>query len=187
MQLKYEQILQSDNMDLILLTAIIVVIISYVTIRKYFKLITKNTKTQNRKIPKIILWTAPRCVSTAFERAIIEIPNGKIFHEPFSIPYYFGPQRISKRYNNDKDSINDITYELTANELTESYENNKNIDFVFIKDMAYYVTQFKPHYYYSYLLSTILRSKDNEPFYHTFLIRRPDKVIISLYKVCHAI
>jgi len=140
---------------------------------------TKTDETSPRKIPKVILWTAPRCVSTAFERAIIEIPNGKIFHEPFSVPYYFGPRKISARYKHE--NTEQASYEETAKLLSKPYEEDKSIDFVFSKDMAYYVTQYKPDCsYYSYLLSNVLTP--SACFVHTFLIRRPDKTVVSLYK-----
>ena len=149
---------------------VIGLIVIYIIHLKYLK---------QRDLPRIILWTAPRCVSTAFERAIMQIPNGKIFHEPYSIPYYFGPEKVSQRYKNKKDLHNDKTFESVSKELmNKEYDENKNIDFIFIKDMAYYVNQFDAAYF-SHLLTFRLKPPR---FHHTFLIRRPDKVIVSLYK-----
>lgn len=51
-----------------------------------------NDEPQNR----IFLWTAPRCISTAFERSVMEVGGGKLFHEPYTSSYYFGPERISR-------------------------------------------------------------------------------------------
>eukprot|EP01084_Bolivina_argentea_P272400 463770_1 len=141
-----------------------------------------------RAIPKIILWTAPRCISSAFERAIMEIStklydgNGKIFHEPFCVPYYFGAQKISKRGNEDlyiDSNHKHITYNDTIRMITAA-EHEKNFDFIFIKDMAYSIVQFDPENdFYSHLLSNTLCSPQ---WIHTFLIRKPHKSILSLYK-----
>ena len=41
-------------------------------------------------VVKVILWTAPRCVSTSFERSIRTLSNSKVFHESFARPFYYG-------------------------------------------------------------------------------------------------
>ena len=107
----------------------------------------------------------------------MELPNGKVLHEPFSIPYYFGPQRLSEHYTNDE--FRDVTYKDTCAKLTARYEEDANIDFLFSKNLSYYVTRHGSPWFCERLLSSVLPSPE---FLHTFLIRRPDKAIVSLYK-----
>ena len=118
--------------------------------------------------PRIFLWTAPRCISTAFERAIMNLKNGKIFHEPYSVVYYFGPQRKSDRYRNDpvqpKASLKEVSKDLAA-----EYEEK---NFIFSKDMAYYLDG-------NY---DILRQNGLSEYKHSFLIRSPKKAVPSLYR-----
>ena len=49
-------------------------------------------------VNRVILWTVPRSVSTAFERAFMQRPGTRTCHEPYGGPYYFGPERSSPRY-----------------------------------------------------------------------------------------
>lgn len=117
---------------------------------------------------KVFLWTAPRCISTAFERAIMNLENGKIFHEPYSVVYYFGPERKSERYINDPVQPKANLEEVSKN-LAAKYEGK---DFVFSKDMAYYLDG-------NY---DVLRQKDLSEYKHSFLIRNPKKAVPSLYR-----
>eukprot|EP01084_Bolivina_argentea_P312670 541332_1 len=138
------------------------------------------TKKQRHQ-PRIILWSALRCVSTAFERAIMEIPNGKIFHEPYSIALYFGPNRVNDEYlTPDKyQKYKNVTYDSITNLLTKEYNG---FDYIFSKDMAYYVTQTN-HFMKDYYLDLLTFKLSFPKFYHTFLIRKPNKVIVSQYKI----
>jgi len=43
---------------------------------------------------QVFLWSAPRCLSTAFERSMRELNEVKVLHEPLLAPYYMGPERI---------------------------------------------------------------------------------------------
>ena len=117
---------------------------------------------------KVFLWTAPRCVSSAFERAIMNLENGKIFHEPYSVVYYFGPQRKSNRYGNDPVQPEANLEEVSKN-LAAKYEGK---DFIFSKDMAYYLDG-------NY---DVLRHKGLREYKHSFLIRNPKKAVPSLYR-----
>lgn len=112
---------------------------------------------------KVIVWAIPRSVSTAFEKAFIQNNKVKVLHEPFSIPYYFGKQSKSNRYN----SKNSKTFLDVLNEIKEEEGN------LFIKDMAYYIDEF------------IDMEEGNElieSFEHAFLFRDPVKSIYSLYE-----
>ena len=117
---------------------------------------------------RVVLWTAPRCVSTAFERSMMNLKNSKIFHEPYSLPFYFGPERQSKRYN--LEAINaKATYRSVSKLLQKEYDG---VDLVFVKDMAYYIDK----------KFDIFLEDGFKNFKHTFLIRSPKKAVVSLYK-----
>ena len=117
---------------------------------------------------KVFLWTAPRCVSTAFERCMMEVDNSKIFHEPYSGPYHFGPERQSPRYVS-KPVDHSASYDHVRSMLTKDYGG---IDLVFSKDMAYAIeNNFE-----------ILLDKELRQFQHTFLLRNPRKTVPSLYR-----
>ena len=84
---------------------------------------------------RILLWTAPRCVSTAFERSIMNLKNSKIFHEPYSQAFYFGPEKQSARYA-AQETKQQATYRSISKMLQKEYDGR---DFVFSKEMAYCV------------------------------------------------
>lgn len=117
---------------------------------------------------RIIVWTAPRCVSTAFERSLMNLDNSKTLHEPFSQPYYFGEERKSARYVSDPPRPG-TTYHSVAMMLQKDYDG---IDLVISKDMAYYVED----------CNDILLDEGLADIQHTFLVRNPKKAINSLYK-----
>lgn len=117
---------------------------------------------------RIILWTAPRCVSTAFERSIMTLKNSKIFHEPYSKAYYFGPEKQSPRYASDETN-QQATYRSISKMLQKEYDGR---DFLFSKEMAYCVEN-KMH---------IFTEEGFKNFQHSFLIRHPLKAVYSLYK-----
>ena len=118
---------------------------------------------------RILLWTAPRCVSCAFERSIRTLKNSKVFHEPYSTAYYFGPERQSTRYAatlvDEKE-----TYSAVGEILQKEYDGK---EIIFSKDMAYCVEN-KFH---------MFLEEEFKDFEHTFLIRDPVKAVYSLYKM----
>eukprot|EP00112_Aurelia_sp_Birch-Aquarium-sp1_P025371 Seg8401.1 transcript_id=Seg8401.1/GoldUCD/mRNA.D3Y31 product="Branched-chain-amino-acid aminotransferase-like protein 2" protein_id=Seg8401.1/GoldUCD/D3Y31 len=116
---------------------------------------------------RVFLWTSPRCVSTAFERSIMELDNSKIFHEPYSWAYYFGPERQSSRYKHQQTDSKHC-YKAIGKTLLKEYDG---IDLVFSKDMAYAIDE-----NFDEMLCDGIRN-----FKHTFLIRDPKKAIPSLY------
>ena len=68
----------------------------------------------------IVVWTAPRCISTAFERAIIERRDCRVLHEPFSRAYYYGPEARSSRYATEErsaDTFDSVKRELYSSQL----------------------------------------------------------------------
>lgn len=122
---------------------------------------------------RTILWSVPRSVSTAFERALVELSyilekdnleNIEVFHEPFSKPFYYSKEKRSNRFNIINDELN---YTDTLNLILDSKK-----DHIFSKDMGYYV---------SHDLKNLISDKIN----HTFIIRHPLKTINSLYKATY--
>lgn len=131
-----------------------------------------NQLSSEKLIPKskiVILWSAPRCVSTAFERTFAQRTDTFIWHEPFAGPYYYGPQRQSERMGNaDDESVYYKEDGDPAKVIQNIYE--KEAPLIFIKDMAYH---FLP-----YLDKDFLRSVTN-----TFIVRDPQETIASWYKL----
>src|SRR3954468_12186241 len=89
--------------------------------------------TQNKPIA---LWTVPRSISTAFERVFVEREDFKVFHEPFSVSYYYSTERSSDRYA-EHEPKEEYRYEKVLAEILAPHEKP-----VFFKDMAYYVAGF---------------------------------------------
>lgn len=118
---------------------------------------------------RVLLWTAPRCVSTAFERSIMTLKNSKILHEPYSTAYYFGPERQSPRYLTTPIDEK-ATYRAVNMALQKEYDGKY---LLFSKDMAYCVEN-KHH---------LFLEDGFKDFEHTFLIRNPVKAVYSLYKL----
>jgi len=123
---------------------------------------------------KVILWSAPRCLSSAFYRSISTLQKTKHFHELFSGAHYFGPERRNFRFPSGVDlgdlNAKDLTYDASKKLLLADYPN---VDLVFTKELAYCLPESMWH--------EIVSGKF-EGFIHTFLIRDPDQAIYSNYK-----
>ena len=119
---------------------------------------------------RIFLWSAPRSLSTAFERSIRELEKVKVINEPYEYPYYFGPERKDDLFSDAYPDKFDpkATFESVRNKITAQCDG---YDVVFVKEMAYHVEG-------RYSLAVA-----GSAFKHTFLIRDPRKAVISLYKV----
>ncbi|MCJ1409707.1 helicase [Ptychographa xylographoides] len=89
----------------------------------------------------ILVATHPRACSTAFERVFMtRYDTLTCFHEPFGEPWYFGPESMSERYQNDeagrtRGGYNNQTYQAVLDEFRNESAEGKRL---FIKDMAYY-------------------------------------------------
>ncbi|CAH1775324.1 unnamed protein product [Owenia fusiformis] len=119
-------------------------------------------------ISKVILWAVPRSISTAFFRAIMANGRSKVILEPFAKAYYYGSERLSKRYGDSPVETNSTFMDIKK----YCEQDFKDCDSVFIKDMAYYLA--------GKLDTPALLP---EGFMHTFLIRDPRRAIASLYKL----
>ncbi|HUF83988.1 MAG TPA: sulfotransferase family protein [Acidimicrobiia bacterium] len=110
--------------------------------------------------PIVALWTAPRTASTAFERMMMERGDVTVFHEPFSVRYYFGATKRSARYGEVRDD-GDPDAIVAALDAAASQGP------VFVKDMAYHVVG-------------LVDDAFLERFVHSFLIRDPAWTVPSL-------
>lgn len=113
----------------------------------------------------LALWTVPRSASTAFERMVIERDDHTVFHEPFSVPYYYGPGKRSLRYDEVRE---DATPEAVVVEIAQAATRRP----VFVKDMAYH-------------LRGIDRGVWNRivtEWTHSFLVRDPARTLPSFAK-----
>lgn len=128
------------------------------------------------------LWTCPKSKSTLFERIVIHVSevnelNKKyyVFHEPFSIPYYFASDNLSKRYINFPEQRQEYLTETFEKTFEHIFEVGKYMD-VFVKDMGTHVVDYlfeKPEY--------IQKMQDSNHVKHAFLIRFPHICISSLH------
>ncbi|SMC25564.1 hypothetical protein SAMN02746041_02369 [Desulfacinum hydrothermale DSM 13146] len=115
--------------------------------------------------PMIALWAVPRSVSTAFERMMMERGDFTVFHEPFSMTYYYSRERVSHRFSHEPgDPKND--FDSVMGSLIQAADRSP----VFFKDMAYH-------------LGPRLDRSVLERFINVFLIRDPAQALPSLHHV----
>ena len=123
---------------------------------------------------RVILWTAPRCLSSAFERSVRELRGVKVFHEVHRGAYCYGPERKSDFFTDSETSSKFVkhTYDYIQNMLVANYSN---FSAVFLKDMGYYIPRDQFRNYIEGKFSC---------YKHTFLIRNPRQAIPSYWKLC---
>ena len=124
------------------------------------------------KMPNgVFLWSPPRCLSTAVECCMRELSCvTEVFHEPYSMPYYFGPERPCLQYaSSPVDSTK--TFESVTERIKESLLNAEN-EVVLVKELSYQI----------YSSSHLDFLEDFKSVKHTFLIRHPALAVRSLYK-----
>ncbi|KAF2736327.1 hypothetical protein EJ04DRAFT_511146 [Polyplosphaeria fusca] len=89
----------------------------------------------------IFVATHPRACSTAFERVFMTRRDTlQCVHEPFGDAYYFGPERLAERYEDDEKArldsgYTDSTYKTIFDHIAKENSGGKR---AFIKDMAQY-------------------------------------------------
>lgn len=117
--------------------------------------------------PLVALWSHPRSMSTAMERIMRERGDFNCFHEPFMYLYYVGDAKKEMPLFNMPPGT-PTSYEGIRAILLDAAETGP----VFFKDMSYYILD---------------RIMDDRAFAdritHTFLIRDPEKSIVSYYKL----
>ena len=121
---------------------------------------------------RVILWTAPRSVSTAFERSMRTLKHCKVFHEPYGDAYYFGPEKKTDLFSDTVMNISSHSGSTYASTTAMLLGDFPKVETVFVKDMSFYVES-----NYEHIMTSGLST-----YTHTFLIRRPDKAIYSNYK-----
>ena len=112
---------------------------------------------------RVILWTTPRCLSTAFELSIRELDEVKVKHEPNSLPFWCE----KRNYGTTK------TFEDARRDMLEMVAPNDRKKHLFIEETAYYIAGKYDEYV----------GGDFSCFKHTFLIRNPKSVGLSMQKV----
>ncbi len=120
---------------------------------------------------RVILWTAMRCCSSAFERSIRELQGVKSLYEPHLTSFYYGPERQNE-FLTDEDLLSNSlhTYDYTDQILLADYEG---CNAVFAKEMAFYIPKER---FARYIEGDFVNFK------HSFLIRDPRKSILSEWK-----
>ncbi|KAI2642903.1 hypothetical protein GGS21DRAFT_486729 [Xylaria nigripes] len=90
----------------------------------------------------IFVATHPRACSTAFERVFMTRQDIlQCAHEPFGDAFYFGPERLGSRYEDneverEESGFSQTTYRDVLDRLNRDSGEGKRI---FVKDMAYYL------------------------------------------------
>ncbi|KAF8863791.1 hypothetical protein BDZ45DRAFT_583337 [Acephala macrosclerotiorum] len=90
----------------------------------------------------IFVATHPRACSTAFERVFMTRQDIlTCVHEPFGDAFYFGPERLSSRYENDEQAreasgFADSTFKTIFERIEREGKEGKRL---FIKDITYYL------------------------------------------------
>ncbi|KAF1811742.1 hypothetical protein P152DRAFT_514874 [Eremomyces bilateralis CBS 781.70] len=90
----------------------------------------------------IFVATHPRACSTAFERVFMTCRDSlQCIHEPFGDAFYFGPERLGSRYEDDEEArlesgFSNSTYKTIFDRIDKEAAEGKRI---FIKDITHYL------------------------------------------------
>lgn len=114
----------------------------------------------------LCLWAAPRTVSTAFDKMMRERQDHKVFTEPFSYAWYFGPERLSPRYSLEYPCK---TFSSVLASIRKTTRPPSSLP-VFVKEMPYQ-------------LGPLLRPDVLLSFHGSLLIRHPAWVLPSLHRM----
>ena len=125
-------------------------------------------------LSQVILWSVPRGGSTAFERSIHELPEVNVLHEPHMNAFFFGPEKRHPNTHKLKDGTPlrfrpAATYKAAQSRIVSLARERKHL---FIKEISFHVAHKSKDYV----------EGDFAQFKHTFLIRKPLKVVLSVYK-----
>ncbi len=113
----------------------------------------------------LVLWGTPRSTSTAFEWMMRMRGDMTCFHEPFGEAWYKGEDACWPRIQADSPRIEGLTFDSVWRELQAAARKGP----VFSKDF--------PHY-----IEHLWSAEFLDRFNHSFLIRDPAKVSISMAK-----
>ena len=107
----------------------------------------------------LVLWSTPRSVSTAFDKMMRGRGDHRVFTEPFSVAYYFGPDRRSARF---AETLPRSSYDDVWGDVLSAADRSP----VFVKEMAHHLG---PH----------LTGPTVTRFTSSFLIRDPARAVPS--------
>ncbi|XP_071506145.1 uncharacterized protein [Diadema antillarum] len=116
------------------------------------------------QVARIMIWSPPRSVSTAFARSMSARGDTEVFWEPYLACYYYGPERKVNWAESAPEMLNDnYTYSYVDKLLDADYPDSKVL---FVKGM----------------IEGIRGDFDivNPKYKHSFLVRRPEKTYKSL-------
>ena len=108
----------------------------------------------------VMLWSTPRSVSTAFDKMMRGRGGHRVLTEPFSVAYYFGPDRLSDRFASE--TLPRSSYDEVWGDVLSAADESP----VFVKEMAHHLG---PHR----TAVTVARFKSS------FLIRDPARAVPS--------
>ena len=126
-----------------------------------------NPRTMTRGV---FLWSPPRCLSTAFECCIRQLPSVKVLHEPFASSYYLSADRKSTQFD-DYPTTAGRGFGLVSKDIGDAICRGE-YNAVFSKDIAYFIEDHLD----------ILKQDGFKESKHTFLIRHPALAVPSLFK-----
>ena len=132
------------------------------------------------KTPKrVILWTAPRCGSSAFSRSFMQRSDTRVFFEHLFDAFYLGPDRRSTNFGCDGGGL--VWDGLPWRSFGEVYRDmlapvTEPISLVFAKEMAYYIVP-------SDEAQPLDWTDELDKFEHTFLIRSPRRQVPSFVRI----
>ncbi|KAF8503177.1 hypothetical protein JB92DRAFT_3123441 [Gautieria morchelliformis] len=108
----------------------------------------------------------------------------EVLHEPFGEPYYYGPERLSKRYSQAQcaaSNAKDVTYSDIHHLIMQAQESAAG-KLIVVKDMAQYIVRPERISASPRVNPTVIPDTDLKKFRHTFLMRDPQKTIPSYYR-----
>ncbi|RYO74757.1 hypothetical protein DL766_008365 [Monosporascus sp. MC13-8B] len=114
-------------------------------------------------IKPVFVATHPRACSTAFERVFMTRRDSLVCeHEPFGDPFYYGPERLGGRFENDPEVRENSGFsQTTYQDILDRFEQDGSFGKrVFIKDMAYYLMP--PEGRSSAIAPSVLKGKTND-------------------------
>ncbi|XP_071946382.1 uncharacterized protein [Antedon mediterranea] len=125
---------------------------------------------------RVIVWSTPRSLSTAFLKSMSTFENAEIFQEPFVSAALFGPDRDKKTITDEMNAVvenlcsSEYTFDGVKAMLEQEYPDK---DVVFSKDGGLFI-----HGHFDKIPSG---------FKHVFLTRKPGKVLASSQKLIDSI
>ncbi|XP_038071619.1 branched-chain-amino-acid aminotransferase-like protein 2 [Patiria miniata] len=121
-------------------------------------------KGNDKPAAKVMLWSAPRSLSTVFERSIIALETSDVYNEMYTAAYLFGPERLWLK--KIPSLAPTLSHAKVTKKLNTASQKSYTASVLFAKDFAFAV---QGHF-----------DELPEDFMHTFLIRNPVKVFTSL-------